>query len=846
MTDAALVAAARGGRKEAFVEIVARFQPLVCAVAYQRTGSLQSGEDVAQETFVTAWRKIGELREPEKLRAWLLRIAGALAVDHLRRDKASRREPLTNEADFAAAGVLPDEAAAAHEEEALVWSTLESLPESYRLPLILHYREGQSAAQVAEALELSEDAVKQRLSRGRDMLRERLSGLVEGVLRRRVPSAVFVLTVAAAIGALTAPAVVAAGAFTAGATVAAASSTAAPVLTAMKASKATLAAAAAIAVVSVPAGYAVRGWQEPPAVSVNAGVAPAKPAPKKPDFSESALYAEWRRLHEEHQPAPQAMPALYAAIAELKDPFRRRAFRSALIAEWAETDPQAAWKFFTGPGGSVEHSYQLMHEWLTLDAQAAVTALLSVTGREESYPEFFKNIARHAPDRLPEVLAKSPKSQAWDTRAEEAFALMAEKDLGFARATAEGITGPWRERALNGVMRAWAEKDGPAAMAWAQSQPEGAARDEWIRQTLTGWAKQDPIAALDRVDQVPPGSNENSSSDTASRVLGIAAGRDFDATLRWLKEHPGKVGSRSLAALGNVVASRFLADPAGFAEFLRSNDTGGVLKSAVQSALLNDAYSCKAPLWEWVNKQPASDPTAKDIREHLLCGAAWREPEQALKWMAELPDSPEFTPLTLSIAESLQNKGTDISHQTEMLAAMPAHLRTALLRSGFALMRPETARDIPHALTQYNALAAGERSLVAGGMASQWAQDDPEAAIAWVATLSADERLKATEGVVGSWATYDSMAASQWITELPPGAERDAAAKALSMSISEAEPESAWRWSVSIQDPAVRAETLPWAYAQWHRRDPAAAAQAFEEANPTAAEREAAQKFIKP
>jgi hypothetical protein len=422
---------------------------------------------------------------------------------------------------------------------------------------------------------------------------------------------------------------------------------------------------------------------------------------------------------------------------------------------------------------------------------------------------------------------------------------MAEKDLAFARATAEGIAGPWRERALNGVMRAWAEKDGPAAMAWAQSQPEGAARDEWIRQTLTGWAKQDPIAALDRVDQVPPGGNENSSSDTASRVLAIAAGRDFDATLRWLKEHPGKIGSQSLTALDHVVASRFIADPAGFAEFLRNNDAGGVLKNAVQSALLNDAYSCKTPLWEWVNKQPAGDPTAKDIREHLLRSAAWYEPEQALKWMAELPDSPESTPLMVSIAESLQNKGTDIPHQTELLAAMPAHLRTELLHSGFVLMRPDTARDIPLALTQYNALAGGERSQVASGMASQWAHDDPEAAIAWAATLSGDERLKATEGVVSSWVTYDSMAASRWITELPPGAQRDAAAKVLSISISEAEPESAWRWSVSIQDPAVRAETLPWAYRQWHLRDPAAAAQALEAANPTPAEREAALNFIK-
>ena len=60
----------------------------------------------------------------------------------------------------------PTEAAVSREEESLVWQALERMPESYREPLILFYREDQSVAEVAGALKLSEDAVKQRLSRG--------------------------------------------------------------------------------------------------------------------------------------------------------------------------------------------------------------------------------------------------------------------------------------------------------------------------------------------------------------------------------------------------------------------------------------------------------------------------------------------------------------------------------------------------------------------------------------------------------------------------------------------------------------------------------------------------------
>src|SRR5439155_9295447 len=89
------------------------------------------------------------------------------------------------------------------------------LPETYRLPLILYYREGKSVRAVAEALEISEDAAKQRLARGREMLQERMAGMIEGVLTRTGPSAIFTMAIAAAIGALAAPAAVAASVFTA-------------------------------------------------------------------------------------------------------------------------------------------------------------------------------------------------------------------------------------------------------------------------------------------------------------------------------------------------------------------------------------------------------------------------------------------------------------------------------------------------------------------------------------------------------------------------------------------------------------------------------------------------------
>src|SRR5438034_11394463 len=87
ISDAELVRAARQGDKPAFVEIVARHQAMVCGIALGVLGDFAASEDAAQDALLTAWRKIHELREPERLRAWLGEIARNAALGHLRRQR---------------------------------------------------------------------------------------------------------------------------------------------------------------------------------------------------------------------------------------------------------------------------------------------------------------------------------------------------------------------------------------------------------------------------------------------------------------------------------------------------------------------------------------------------------------------------------------------------------------------------------------------------------------------------------------------------------------------------------------------------------------------------------------
>jgi RNA polymerase sigma factor (sigma-70 family) len=195
----------RQGSVTAFEVLVRRHQSLVSAVAYNACGDLALSEDVAQETFWAAWRERAALAEPGRLRAWLCGIARNLGKNARRRAaRAADSAALDAVTELPAAAPGPAEEAVSREEETLVWQTLEQIPESYREPLILFYREEQSVAEVAAALDLSEDAVKQRLARGRGMLRDRVAEVVEGALRRSRPGRAFTVAVMTGLTAVTA------------------------------------------------------------------------------------------------------------------------------------------------------------------------------------------------------------------------------------------------------------------------------------------------------------------------------------------------------------------------------------------------------------------------------------------------------------------------------------------------------------------------------------------------------------------------------------------------------------------------------------------------------------------
>lgn len=156
-----------GGKAALFDSTVRAYSHELYRFAYWLSRDRTVAEDLVQETFARAWKSWENLQDPQAIKHWLFAI---LRREHARLHARKEPERVWVEDERAM------EALAGHSHPPLleVREALMTLPESYRLPLLMQVLGGFSAAEIAAALELSEDAVLARVSRARRGLRELL------------------------------------------------------------------------------------------------------------------------------------------------------------------------------------------------------------------------------------------------------------------------------------------------------------------------------------------------------------------------------------------------------------------------------------------------------------------------------------------------------------------------------------------------------------------------------------------------------------------------------------------------------------------------------------------------
>jgi len=186
-TDQELIQRTLAGEAQAYGELMQKYQGLVYSLAYHQVGHFADAQDIAQDAFIKAYRRLPSLRQPDRFLPWLK----AITINECR---MWRRQPLKfvgleDEEARRASGDLAVETWARQELQAEVRQAVASLPEKNRLIVTLHYLAGLSHQEISEALNVPVSVVEGRLFRARRQLKAGMMALVEeSFAQKRLPA----------------------------------------------------------------------------------------------------------------------------------------------------------------------------------------------------------------------------------------------------------------------------------------------------------------------------------------------------------------------------------------------------------------------------------------------------------------------------------------------------------------------------------------------------------------------------------------------------------------------------------------------------------------------------------
>jgi RNA polymerase sigma-70 factor (ECF subfamily) len=165
-SDEIMVAASGQGDKNAYAVLVERHYRHVFAMCFGMLANIHDAEDIAQDAMLKGLSNIAELREGTQFGHWILRIAGNLCIDLIRRRKRIKRLDVEN----------PAIAQKATNENHDIHHAIERLPKELRVPLVMYYFENKNAKAIAERLNISHSGACQKIRSARQQLHNLLTG----------------------------------------------------------------------------------------------------------------------------------------------------------------------------------------------------------------------------------------------------------------------------------------------------------------------------------------------------------------------------------------------------------------------------------------------------------------------------------------------------------------------------------------------------------------------------------------------------------------------------------------------------------------------------------------------
>ncbi len=179
LTDYDLVQKCLNGEKEYFSEIITRHKNLVYSVVLRMVNNQEDANDLAQEVFIKVYKNLDKYFPDFKFSTWIVKITTNHVIDYRRKKKYETVS--MEEVEYKLISQSSPEQDCLEKEERLVLNQLlNNLPDIYKVPIVLYHQQGLSYQEIAEAINEPLSKVKNRIFRGRKILKEELLKMKEG------------------------------------------------------------------------------------------------------------------------------------------------------------------------------------------------------------------------------------------------------------------------------------------------------------------------------------------------------------------------------------------------------------------------------------------------------------------------------------------------------------------------------------------------------------------------------------------------------------------------------------------------------------------------------------------
>lgn len=174
-----LIQAAQAGDEHAFEQLVRRYEHSVANIIYLTFGGVADAEDMTQEVFIKVYRALPKFKQQSSFYSWIYRITINLCIDEMRKRKLRRMvslRPFFEDED----DEVPSTTVTAFtkledaERKRVILKALGQLPPTYRIVLALRDYEDMTYSDIAKILNISNESVKSRIFRARELMRELL------------------------------------------------------------------------------------------------------------------------------------------------------------------------------------------------------------------------------------------------------------------------------------------------------------------------------------------------------------------------------------------------------------------------------------------------------------------------------------------------------------------------------------------------------------------------------------------------------------------------------------------------------------------------------------------------